>query len=62
MIKNKEKVTLNGQMVESILEDGLKENSMVMGSILNLELKLEMENGRKERESGGLKMKNNENN
>ena len=45
----------NGQMAENIKEIGKTESSMVKESTLDLMDKREKENGKKERESSGLK-------
>ena len=50
------KVHLNGQMEESILVIGIKENNMEKESILMLKVKKNMENGNTARESDGLKI------
>jgi len=55
LLGNMATVFSNGQMVENIKEIGRMENSMAKESTLDLMDKREKENGKKERESSGLK-------
>ena len=55
LLGNMAMVFSNGQMAENIKEIGRMENSMEKESTLDLMDKREKENGKKERESSGLK-------